>query len=127
MNVSRYNRLTTVRINNEIPIQYVPVPTEQDYTTGFIIRYFIQQRDTPGSPIFEISHDTYNRYTSIDYYMGVVLSWRITGELEDKWINNVYYPSVLTSNKLSINKAARNMPDIKLYLVNLRQYWKQTI
>jgi hypothetical protein len=105
------------------PVAFYPKPSEEDYNKGYIERYFLQKRDTKGSPIFEVKRNTYVQYYSTPFYVGVQLKWRIIGDLVDKYDNmNVFIPSVQTSNGKAIAEAEKVMDDINLYLVNLKQF-----
>lgn len=123
--LERYKKIAPETISLYYPDQpktIIPKPTEQDYSKGYIQRYFFQRRDTIGSPIYEVSKDTF--YRPVFPYKGVSLKWRIIGGLEDKWEGRTYIPSVITFNKKELDKVAKEMPDLKLYLVNLKQFWK---
>ena len=123
MDVKRYNNLSSIVLDNAVPSAHVPTPSETDYTNGYIIRTFIQQRATPGTVIIEIGPNQ-NNSSGNPYYQTVSLRWKISGPLEDKWVGKIYHPSVQTTNRLAVNNAALIMPDIKLYLVNLKQFWR---
>jgi hypothetical protein len=119
---------TKYLINNNIPDVYLPNPSENDYKVGVIQRYFLQQRDSNLSPIFEVSKKEYDKRFAYVYYKGVSLKWRISGDIRDKFITNqdgtlIKTPSVITSNKLAIKEASKILPNIGLYLVNLTQFY----
>jgi hypothetical protein len=118
---------TKYLINNTIPDAYLPTPSESDYKVGIIERYFLQQRDSNLSPIFEVSKKEYDKRVTYVYYKGVSLKWRISGDVRDKFTTNqdgtlIKTPSVITSNKLAIKEASKILPNIGLYLVNLTQF-----
>ena len=123
--IDNYKKLNNIPIKNRPPKSYFPNPSVYDYNIGFIKRYFTQRRGTNGSPIFEINADTYGNYSNTNYWYGVELNWKITGNLEDKYMNDgTYIPSIKTINRLAIVEAAKKLPDIELYLVNLTQFYK---
>jgi hypothetical protein len=131
MDIKRYNELkkTSVVVDNRVPTSNIPTPTEGDYSAGYILRYFLQTRDANGSAIFEVSNREYSIYSNKPYYKGVAIKWRITGNLDEKSFitqdgNIIKQPSVLLSNRLALDEAAKIIPDIKLHLVNLKQFWK---
>ena len=131
MDITRYNKIKkdSVKVENRLPTSKIESPTEGDYSAGYINRYFLQMRDTPGSPIFEVDNLQFSIFSNKPYYIGVSLKWRITGNIDEKTyttVDNVLIkqPSVLNSNRLSIEVASKIMPDIKLHLVNLKQFWK---
>ena len=123
--IDNYKKLNNIPIKNRPPKSYFPNPSVYDYNIGFIKRYFTQRRGTNGSPIFEISADTYSDYSNTNYWYGVEINWKITGNIEDKYTDDgTYIPSVKTINRLAIVEAAKKLPDIELYLVNLTQFYK---
>jgi hypothetical protein len=129
-NKERYLSLKTKNsvIDNDYPSAYIPSPTQENYNKGWISRYFIQRRDTKDSPIIEVSEEGYSKVSLNVYFIGVRINWRISGELEDKYTESgATVPSVITSNQTAINAASQTMPDIRMYLVNLKQFWKPTI
>jgi hypothetical protein len=121
------------RISNAIPQVYLPSPTTFDYKSGLIRRYFLQARDFKSSPIFEVSETTYAKIINADqYYKGVQLNWRIAGELRDTFFASddgtlIRTISVVNFNRMAIKEAAKTMPDIALYLVNLKQFYKSSV
>ena len=121
--IDNYKKLKNIKIRNKTPKAFFPKPNEFNYQKGFIERYFIQMRATPGSPIIEINADTYYQYQSDIYYSVVGIKWKITGELEDKYTENgEYVPSVHTVNSLIIKEAEKVLPELNLYLVNTKQF-----
>lgn len=131
MDISHYNKIKkdSVKVENGIPVSKIVSPTEGDYSAGYVNRYFLQMRDTKGAPIFEVDSLQFSIYSNKPYYIGVSLKWRITGNIDEKTYTTVdnaliKQPSVLNSNRSSIQVASKIMPDIKLHLVNLKQFWK---
>jgi hypothetical protein len=55
----------------------------------------------------------------------VQINWRISGNLEDSYTpEGALIPSIINSNKRSIMEAEKILPDINLYLVNLKQFYR---
>ncbi len=76
--------------NSRIPGQpnsYFPQPTEQDYTKGYIIRYFTKKENERGF-VTEISQDEYNSIVNgtadydITIYQTTTILWKLTGPLK---------------------------------------------
>lgn len=131
INQQRYNEIkkASVRIDNSTPLSILPTPNGGNYAEGYIMRYFLQRRDTPGSVIFEVDDRNFSRFNSNPYYKGLVIKWRITGNLteESSILKDgaiIKTPSVISTNAKVINEAAKEMSDIKLHLVDLKQFWK---
>lgn len=71
------------------PTSYYPKPTEEDYTRGYFIRYFIKKINSKGF-VIEISEDEYNNFTNgtvrydVSFYLVTQIFWKITGNLNTK-------------------------------------------
>jgi hypothetical protein len=123
--IERYKKLKTVFLNTNLPKTFFPTPTQANYDEGVIARYFVQLRDTPGSPIFEVNEEIFFKFNNSNFYKGVQINWRISGNLEDSYTTQgALIPSVVNSNKRSIMEAEKILPEINLYLVNLKQFYR---
>jgi hypothetical protein len=123
--IERYKKLKTVLVNTNLPKTFFPTPTQDNYDEGVITRYFVQLRDTPGSPIFEVNREIFFKFNNSNFYKGVQINWRISGNLEDEYTTQgALIPSVVNSNKRSIMEAEKILPEINLYLVNLKQFYR---
>jgi hypothetical protein len=123
--IKKYKNLKSVVINTKIPKTFFPTPKQSDYDTGVIPRYFVQLRDTSGSPIFEVNNEVFFKFNNSNFYKGVQINWRISGKLEDEYTTQgALIPSVTNSNKRSIMEAEKILPEINLYLVNLKQFYR---
>lgn len=126
--IKKYKTLKQVVVNTKLPKTYFPSPTQSDYEAGVISRYFVQLRDTIGSPIFEVNREIFNKFNNTPFYVGVSINWRIVGNLEDEYtIQGALIPSVVNSNRRSIMEAQKVLPEINLYLVNLKQFYRASI
>lgn len=126
MDIKRYNTIKSksIVVDNSIPKTSIPILNEGNYSEGYVTRYFLQMRDSPGSPIFEVDSDEYGKFFSNPYYKGISLNWRIIGKNQDSYEYGALLPSVTSSNRKAITEAAKEMPDIRMHLVNLTQFWK---
>ena len=123
--IKKYKNLKSVVVNTKIPKTFFPTPKQSDYDNGVITRYFVQLRDTPGSPIFEVNKEIFYKFNNSNFYKGVQINWRISGKLEDEYTTQgALIPSVTNSNKRSIMEAEKILPEINLYLVNLKQFYR---
>jgi hypothetical protein len=123
--IKKYKTLKNIVVNTKIPRTFFPTPKQSDYDTGVIARYFVQFRDTPGSPIFEVDKEIFYKFNNSNFYKGVQINWRISGKLEDEYTTQgALIPSVINSNKRAIMEAEKILPDINLYLVNLKQFYR---
>ena len=104
----------------------IPTPTETDYRIGYVLRFFIQKTNDNLSPIYEVDNESYTSLISKPIYRGVLLKWRISGPKETKYDNNgiILDRSVSESNSIAIKLVSDKMPNLKLYLPNLLQFYK---
>lgn len=69
------------------PNSYQPLPTDDDYRRGYVIRYFIKKQNETGF-VIEISEDEYNSIINgtADYdvrpYQTTTILWKLTGPLK---------------------------------------------
>ena len=108
------------------PKTIVPNPSEDDYSVGFIIRYFIQKVNDDSGHIFEIDANEYNVYQNNLHWKSVELRWRITGPKNTTYDvgGNIDDKGVINANKSSISRASTKLKNIGLYLPNLLQFYK---
>jgi len=126
MSNKRYSELNRgIRTNQKIKAHF-PTPTEVDYNRGFIRRYFIQKSNDKSAPIYEINSDYYQYYRRNPIYTAVTLRWRISGPKETQYDNEgrIVDRSVSESNRIAIKIVSAEMPNLKLHLPNLLQFYK---
>ncbi len=128
MDINRYKKISknTTRVRFDIDA-HIPVPTEKDYNRGFIKRYFVQKTNDKGSPIYEVTKAKFGQYTKKPYYVGVSLRWRVVGPIEQRYdsTGNVVDKAVSESNRIAIKLVSDKIPNLKLYLPNLLQFYKK--
>jgi hypothetical protein len=112
----RYRNIIKIPIEFErVPIRpYIPVPTEEEYKTGYIRRYFIQRTNDKNSVVYEVSQTAYENISQNSLYNVVSLSWKISGEIEE----------VKSINAKCVKYASKTLPALTLYLPNLLQFKK---
>ena len=96
-------------------LTYIPKPTNGDYLTGYITRFFIQKANDKSSPIYEIKASFASNIESKVYYTLTSLDWRLTGTSNE----------IKKSNAASIKLASNDIPKLSLYLPNLLQFHKK--
>lgn len=126
--VDRYKEIfkgSTIKENATL-VAYIPKPTSDDYTRGYIMRFFVQKTSDINSPIIEVSYNNYLKLKTNPYYRLTKLRWKISGSL-----NPIYDSSgvleetgVPESNRISIKLASQKIKNLKLYLPNLLQFYK---
>lgn len=124
-----YKKLLGKRgVKTSIPISaYIPTPTEIDYKRGYIRRFFAQRSNDKTSPIIEISSDSFNRIGRSTIYRVVTLRWRIKGpkQMIFNKKGDVSDKGVSYSNSKAIDLVSNDIPNLKLYLPNLYQFYKE--
>jgi len=113
----------------EYPKTVVPNPTNEDYNAGFIRRYFVRRSNDVAGHIFEISEESYSAYVNNEspYWIAETIKWRISGPIEKtfKPDGNVADIGVKSSNKAALGIASAKLPNIRLYIPNLLQFYRR--
>lgn len=117
------NKLFKLKSNIET---HIPNPTKEEYKRGWITRYFIQRTNDKTSPIFEVNSIQFSKSISNDLYTAVSIRWRLTGPKETIYDSNgnLKEKSVSESNRIAIQLVYDRIPNLKLYLPNLLQFYK---
>ena len=122
-----YKKLTTRNVvpNTTISV-HIPTPSERDYTNGYITRYFTQIANDSNSAIYEINATTFTRLQTNPMYVSISLKWRITGPKETTYREDgqLLDMNVSESNRRAILLHYDKIPNLKLYLPNLLQFYK---
>ena len=96
------------------PASFFPEPSEEDYTRGYITRYFTKKENQKGY-IIEISREEYNDIVNgeTDYdirlYQVTTILWKLTGPLNNtrKSQYNII-PGIIETNKRLTEAANKN-------------------
>jgi hypothetical protein len=109
--------------NLQIPNTTIPSPTDDDYSKGFIYRYFLQKANDENSFIFEVSENDYISYKNNPFWKNAEIKWRISGPIESVNISiTINDKGVIGSNKAAVSLASSVIKNISLYLPNLLQF-----
>lgn len=128
MDINRYKKIakgqTSVRYNIET---HIPTPSDKDYKRGYIKRYFVQKVNDKGSPIYEVLSTTRNYYATKAQFITTQLKWRISGPIEQQYdsTGTIIDKAVSESNRIAIKLVLDKIPNLKLYLPNLLQFYKK--
>ena len=108
------------------PKTIIPKPTEYEYDTGFMNRYFCQRVNDKNGFVFEISSDTFGELQENPYWKITTMRWRISGPIDVVYNQdgNILDIGVKQSNKNSISITANTLKNIGLYLPNILQFHK---
>jgi hypothetical protein len=125
-----YNKLT--KTPNLLGANAKPVPshnftpTLENYTIGYLPRYFVKYNAASKPKFIETNQATFkNIVTNPTQYHSIMLTlvsllWRIKGPVHDQYKNNILVkPGVYDSNQRSLKEAEKTCPGISLFLPNL--------
>jgi len=103
------NRGLVTDLEFDDPSYYKPEITEEDLKRGYVVRYFIKQRNDIAGRIQEIDKDQFDLLAdqsaglNPNYYKSVQLKWKITGPREDIIKNGIIQtPGVIGTNNRTI-------------------------
>jgi len=122
--------------NYEFPFYHNPTPTEEDYSNGFIERFFLRRKNSRSkSDIIEVTGKQYQSWETSDsgipnfLYDGVKITWRISGKIKDivqneKYIKKILGYGVEDSNKREVFLAERTFRGISDYLTDYLEFYR---
>ena len=116
MSNSRYRNITQLHYSDISSIKittHVPKPSEFDYKSGYIRRYFVRKSNDENSPIYEVSSSEYSKVVSRSNYIGVSIKWRISGPKSETLKNSVLDKGVKESNRIAIQLVSDKIPNLK--------------
>lgn len=109
----------------ELPKTIIPNPSDEDYSLGFIYRYFVQKANDNNSFIYEVSDEDYQKYLKNPFWKTLKIKWRIAGPTQSMYNDgSLYDMGVQNSNKASLSFVSSDFKNISLYLPNLLQFYK---
>jgi hypothetical protein len=119
---SEYGESTSMFFGN-VPTEYKPIPTKEQYQSGILIRYFAKKINE--NKIIEIDPA---KISGLDknLYVTVNLTWKISGSKEKKIINGIIEKSSVSENNAAeINRVKiETNVDLLPVLSNLVEYWR---
>ncbi len=106
----------------QVPIQFYPNITDNDYQKGYIMRYFAKKRNEIGF-VIEINKETYQsllkKDSEYDYitYQVIDLFWQLTGPLRDTRENRQYkVAGIIDTNKRLVEEKDKNFRGLIEYI-----------
>jgi hypothetical protein len=104
------------------PTPYFPIPTESDYTKGYILRSFIKKVNDLGF-ITEISPIEYANFQNgtvdydVSYYLTYQIRWKLTGPLNSKRVGQYdVRAGIIDTNKRLVETANNTFLGIKEFI-----------
>jgi len=96
------------------PLSYYPKPTQDDYTRGYFIRYFIKKINSKGF-VTEIAPEEYNEFVNgtvrydVSFYLVTQIFWKLTGDLNTKRYSQYDIRlGIIEVNKKNTDDAGKN-------------------
>ena len=110
----------------DIPKTIVPTPTDTDYSNGIMDRYFAQRVNDDNGFVYEINLDTYNELKLNPYWIIETIKWRLSGPIDAIYDENgkMTDKGVKNSNIDSITEGQKIIRNLRLYLINILQFYK---
>lgn len=110
----------------KFPKTIVPNPTKNDYSNGFIERYFVQKSNDINGHVYEVNEVEYAKHLENPFWIAIKLYWRISGPIDTIYNTEggIGDMGVKNSNKAAISIAANKIKNVGLYLPNLLQFHK---
>ncbi len=106
---------------------HVPVIDDAIRSVGVFPRYFGHYISRSNN-IYEISGDTYTKFSKNPFYTVVKVNWYVRGPkytvLKDVRGQSTSITGVEESNKESIKEALLTMPGLTSYIADYLQYWQ---
>lgn len=118
----QYQNVGGINLSNQTyPIYFIPIVTKNDYTIGYIYRYFVQKIND--LTITEVNKDKYNDINS-QYYNKIVIKWIISGPKNNVYKNKILeIKGVQEQNIQTLNENEKKMKGLKTYLNNPLEFW----
>jgi hypothetical protein len=116
LSIANFNFLPYVSPIGTEPVQAgITLPTDADYSAGYMFRYFYKQTNNPSALVKEITKTQFDTLGGVYFYKTLEIKWKIAGnDIKTKEIN---------ADILEI--ADQTLPGIKSILQrNLLQYWQ---
>lgn len=104
---------------------HYPIPSDEDYARGFIVRFVIKRVNSGIDTITEVDQKEFDRASKDPLYVTASFSWKISGPLLDD-LSNPQIPvyGVIDTNRRTLDKVEKTIQGIKIYFKNLAQYAK---
>ena len=108
------------------PSSFLPAPTIQQRSRGFISRYFLQHKYT--GEVLEVDQPTYesiDNQQAIYHYPSYDVGstrWRLQGPVADQEINGYIVEGAQTANEYYISQLQKVLPNIRTYLTDPTQF-----
>lgn len=124
-NVSLYKKLNATNVKYKVPQSSIIEVTPADRKNGYIQRYFLKKINELS--ILEVNKQEYDAVETsaagMNMYDNITLQWKISGNLDDTQKNGIYTRGVITTNRLTVERAEEKMPGISNILQNYTEFY----
>ena len=111
----------TILSNVTFPNYYKPIVTKNEYSKGYINRYFVQKIND--LIITEVDKNIYNKIY-VNYFNKLVIQWIISGPKNNQYKNKILdRKGVQEQNIQTLVENEKSMKGIKNYLNNPLEFW----
>ena len=109
-------------IQGDYPVYTKTFPTADDYSRGYINRYFVKKIND--NTIYEVSGDSFNTIIT-GLYSKINIIWRIPGTKNDVYQNKIkIHSGVIEDNQSTIKNAEKSMSGLSGVLTNPLEFYK---
>ena len=124
--ISKYRSGSNLELFREFPIDYRPTPSDADYSSGFIVRYFVKKKTTNSGMIHEVSGQQFKSLSKNPFYICASLYWELVDVYSSNEKNSEQTPlSVSDINANEINEVEQTIPGLKNKLKNTLEFYKK--
>jgi hypothetical protein len=108
---------------DKMPSQVLPVVTQSDATSGFIIRYFVKQVND-NSHIVEVDKQQYEKFKSNPRFVTTSIDWKIIGKKNTvTLLNGVNLHGVSDMNRIEVANEDLTFGGLRVYIKDYLEYW----
>ena len=107
--------------NKTVPFESETVyPTPEDYTRGFMLRYFLKNQTT--GKIIEVKNINYIELIKKKYYNGSILKWIISKPAKDIFNQGYVFNGAITRNKANTKQVSFIVKGLDIFITEYDQF-----
>lgn len=105
------------------PSQVLPIVTQADAKTGFIMRYFVRQV-TDKDFIVEVDNTQYDELKENPRFVTAQIKWKIVGKKQNMTLlNGITIYGVEDTNRVVVSEADLTFGGLLKYITSYVEYW----
>lgn len=121
--IEKLNSLSKVTDTQQnSPISYYPIPTDSDYSKGYLVRYFLKMTNQVGY-VMEISPTEYASIRNgtanydVSFMQTVEILWKLTGPLRNKRVSQYdTRAGIIDTNQRLVENANKTFVGLKEFI-----------